>query len=298
MEKRICYFATILGMIFLFSSCKCDRKELGITFVYDEPINETTTNYPSYFKEIAIPYMVECPEKCIDFLPKPINVSRIDISKREIKTTAWYFESIGDNTIDFSTTWLGQYFNDSLPPPYLLKPKGNKASIESFLKKNQQNSFIYSEESDLKEYLGIKVFNTTNKLVEELKANACQNEVGKFYVLVNPKMKHDNKEEDPVQNPSSEEITSIFNKLGERNTSPEVRFNLIEGNLNKFSSGANVKEFGKNGTLVGLSPIREYFEKIAFYKTLESIEITDALKNPDGKFWEIRLVEHHLNDPK
>ena len=118
MEKRICYFATILGMIFLFSSCKCERKELGITFVFDKPIGETITNYPSYFKEIAIPYMVECPKKCIDFLPKPIHVSRLDISKREIKTTAWYFESIGDNTIDFSTTWLGQYFNDSLPVSY------------------------------------------------------------------------------------------------------------------------------------------------------------------------------------
>ena len=41
-----------------------------------------------------------------------------------------------------------------------------------------------------------------------------------------------------------------------------------------------------------------YFERIAFYQTLENIEIIDALKNRDGKIWEVRLIEHHLNDSK
>ncbi len=298
MKKRIYYFTTLLMMALFFSSCDCERKELALTFIFDKPIGEASTGYPNFFKEIAIPYNVECSEEGIDFLPKPISVSRLDLSKKEIKTTAWYFESIGDNTIDFSTTWLGEYFNDSLPPSYLFEPKGNQALVETFIEKNQQNSFIYSEESDLETYLNVKVFNTTGKLVEALKANACQNTEGKFYVLVNPEMKGDHPKEVAIIKNLEEGIAAIFNKLGDKEVAPEIRFNQIEEYLNLFTADANIKEFGKNGTLVGLTSVRDYFEKIVFYLTLEKIEITKTLKKPDGKIWEVRLVEHHLNDPQ
>jgi len=278
-------------MTFITSSCGAERHELGITFVYDKPLGENQSGYPNYFKEIALPFNASCTEESKDFLPKPINVIRLDINKTEIETNAWYFESIGDNTIDFSTTWLEVYFKDSLPPAYLFEESKGIVSIESFIEKNKENTFIYSEESDLEEYEGVKVFSSTKKIAEEIKGKACKNTEGKVYVLVNPEMN------EPPPIPSNG-IASIFNEIGDKEVSPDIRLNIIDDKLKTFTEDSNVKEFGKNGTLVALTPIRDYLEKIAFYRTLEKIEVTDALKNPDGKYWEVSLVEHHLNDPQ
>lgn len=297
MNNQTHLLIAFLLLTLMMSGCKSERKNQGITFVFDKPISEEPSRYPPYFKEIAVPYQAECAEIAIDFLPKPIKVIRLDISKKEVTTNAWYFEDIGDNTVDFTSTWLGEYFKDSIPPSYLSDPVGLEISVESFIKKNQQNSFIYSEESDLKEYLGIPVFNSSTKLVDAMKAHACQNKEEKNYVLVNPEMNEINSKDDPPTNASSN-LTSIFNQIGKKELSPDARLAMIGGQLDLFSSDANVKEFGKNGTLVGLTPVKDYFERIAFYRTLEKIEITKTLKNPEGKVWEVRLVEHHLNDPK
>lgn len=300
MKKQFKFLMPFFSIIVLMSSCSCDRKELGVTFVFDKPL-ETANKYPSYFKEIALPFSSECDEGCIDFLPKPISVSRLDISKKEIKTNAWYFEAMGDNTVDFSTLWLGTYFTDSIPPTYLSEPQGNKIQLESFVKKNKTNTYIYSEESGLEEFEGRKIYNNTKSLQEAIMADACKNTSNKIYVLINPTMKGEEitPPDDEVSPPSlPNEVTQVFNKIGERGVSPDIRINLIDGRIGIFSEDAQVKEFGKNGTLVAMTPVRDYLEKIAFYRTLEKIEIKEALQNTNERYWEVSVVEHHLNDPK
>lgn len=297
MKKQINFLASFLLIIIFLSSCHCDRKDLGVTFVFDKPLEESK-NYPAYFQEVALPFSAECVENCIDFLPKPISISRLDISKKEIKINAWYFEAMGDNTIDFSMLWLGTYFKDSIPPAYLFEPQGGKVQLKSFLKKNKTNTYIYSEESGLEDYEGVKIFSSTKNLQEAIMAGACKNTSNKVYVLINPTMEEGKDENDDETLSSPNELTQVFNQIGEKGVSPDIRINLIDGRLGIFSEDAQVKEFGKNGTLVAMTPVRDYLEKIAFYRTLEKIEIREALQNANNRYWEVSLVEHHLNDPK
>ena len=76
-----------LFLAVLFASSCTNRKELSITFVFDKPI-EDVTKYPSYFKELTVPFASSC--DC-DYLIKPIKICRLDISNKEVETNAWWF---------------------------------------------------------------------------------------------------------------------------------------------------------------------------------------------------------------
>lgn len=300
MSRKI-YCFSILLVAFVFSACKCDRKEIGITFVFDQPLGETQTGYPNYFKEIAIPYTVECAEKCKDILPKPISVSRLDISNREVGTNAWYFESIGENTIDFSTTWLGTYFNDSIPPSFLFEPSSRAAAIDAFLEKNKANTFIFSEESNEEAYLDVKIFNATNKLVEALQANACQNKDGKFYILVNPALPNSPPPPPPVPNGSlTTELNLVANRKGmkeDRSKKADEIYNL------HFETDAKIIEVpvdGErpiNGGKKGFPLAKDWLKNLAYSRTIEKVDIREIKKALDGeKITELTIVEFHRGD--
>ena len=81
--------------------------------------------------------------------------------------------------------------------------------------------------------------------------------------------------------------------VGNKNAPPEERINSIEHHLPLFSDDAMVKETGENGTSFEPVPIKEYFKKIALYRSLKKIEIIEALQNEEGEYWEVRLREHH-----
>ena len=118
----------IIPFIFLAlfaASCNNERKELSVTLVFDKPLT-SGTKYPPYFQEIVMPFTSNCK---VDFLLKPINICRLDISNRVVETNAWYFKDMGDNTVEFSKGWLEQYFKDSLVNSYLIQPSTKTVSI-------------------------------------------------------------------------------------------------------------------------------------------------------------------------
>ena len=173
----------ILFLSILMASCTNERKEVSITLLFDKPIKDT--KYPLYFKELSIPFMKTC-EKDIDYLLEPINITRLDISNKEIQTNAWHFKEMGDNTVDFSKLWLEQYFKDSLINPYLTQPSAKEFLFDSWLTNSKDSLYILSEESDINEYKGKRVFNNTKELYAKIQESACTNNSGKILVVVNP----------------------------------------------------------------------------------------------------------------
>lgn len=89
----------LLVTCFLYS-CSGKRAEYNLVFVLDGPVStDEKPKYPKYFTELANPFKSECN---LDYLPKPISICRLDISNNDVETNAWYFESFGDNTVEFS----------------------------------------------------------------------------------------------------------------------------------------------------------------------------------------------------
>lgn len=183
MMKQATINFVLLFAVLLLTGCSSNREELSLTFVMDTPI--TTDKYPSYFKDAVLPFNnSECET---DFLLKPINFVRADIKRTEVESNAWHFENIGDNTVEFSTGWLTQYFNDSLTNPYLKSPqRQKKMKLDSYLKNKENIVIIYAEESELDEYNGVPILHTSSEIRNQIQKTACGNVEKKVVVLVNP----------------------------------------------------------------------------------------------------------------
>ena len=173
----------ILFLSMLISSCT-PPKEVSITFLFDKPIKDA--KYTIYLKELTVPFERDCQDDEIGYLLKPINISRLDISNKEVETNAWYFKDIGENEVDFGKLWLEQYFKDSLINPYLTQPSAKEFLFDNWLANSKDSLYILSEESDINEYKGKKVFNNTKELYAKIQESACTNTSGKILVVVNP----------------------------------------------------------------------------------------------------------------
>ena len=110
-----------------------------MVFVFDKPFDDPDSKYPDYFRQIANPFEVDCEDNCKGLLPKPIKVARLDINRKEVETNAWFFQDIGENTVDFSKSWLDVYFQDSLPPSVLFKSGEVVPDVVAFMQKNKEN---------------------------------------------------------------------------------------------------------------------------------------------------------------
>lgn len=185
MKKRL-HPIYILFTLFLLISCGDDAKPIPITFVFDKALSEG--NYPDYFKEIIMPFSTN---KCepTDYLLKPINVTRLDIKKASVETNAWYFEKMGDNTIEFSKNWLSQYFKDSLINRHLTLPAKkvvSKKAIDTYLSKENILTFIFSEDSDEEVYNENKIYTNGKEISLAIKEKICEKEYAEIVIIVNP----------------------------------------------------------------------------------------------------------------
>ncbi len=173
---------TILGIAIFAVSCSNERKEVSITFVFDKPIT-STTKYPPYFQEIAMPFTSSTG---LDYLLKPINISRLDISNKVVETNAWYFKDMGDNTVEFSKGWLSQYFKDSLINNYLTQVSTKEASIDNWFADNKDTILIYSDDAVCKEFKGRKVYSDAKELNAKIQEITLLNTTTSVVVLINP----------------------------------------------------------------------------------------------------------------
>jgi hypothetical protein len=177
------FVLSFLTLLILFSCSNYPTEEVALTLVFDRPLLEG--KYPSYFKEFAMPYNAENCEKAILF--KPIYYVRADISRTEKESNAWYFKNIGENTVEFSTNFLTQFYTDSLVPQYLTRKSEDKnLNIDSYLNNKEDVVFIFSEESALDDYNGTPIIHTARKIQEMIKETACSNTGKKVTIIINP----------------------------------------------------------------------------------------------------------------
>jgi len=181
--KKIILLSLITVTLTLIS-CGEDALPIPITFVFDQPLPEG--KYPSYFKDITEPFSGECGA---NYLLKPINVARIDIKKAPVETNAWYFEQMGDNTVEFSKNWLSQFFKDSLVVEHLTLPskrKVNENAIDGYLSKDDILTLIYSEESDQDIYNEIPIYTSPKEVTNKIRQGLCNNTYKEVVLIINP----------------------------------------------------------------------------------------------------------------
>lgn len=181
--KKIILLSLVTVSLTLIS-CGEDALPIPITFVFDQPLTEG--KYPSYFKDITEPFSAECGT---DYLLKPINVARIDIKKAPVETNAWYFEQMGDNTVEFSKNWLSQFYKDSLVVKHLTLPSKravNENAIDSYISKDDILTLIYSEESDQELYNETPIYTNPKEVTSKIREGLCSNTYKEVLVIVNP----------------------------------------------------------------------------------------------------------------
>lgn len=175
----------LLTVIFLtLFGCGGSAKPIPITLVFDTP--QEKGHYPDYFKEIVMPFSAECE----DYILKPINVTRLDIKNAPVETNAWYFEQMGDNTVEFSTTWLNQYYKDSLMPKHLsisAKKTVSDKAIDKYLKKSDVLTIIYSEDAEEETYNDHTIYTSAKDINKKIQESVCGDKYKEVVVLVNPK---------------------------------------------------------------------------------------------------------------
>jgi hypothetical protein len=90
-------------------------------------------------------------------------------------------------------------------------------------------------------------------------------------------------------------LENYLNEIGNRNISPEERREMISNIPNvQFTEDAVVKEIMSNGTVVGIpKEVNEYFERIAMFRSLDSIRVDSIMQNDEGEIWELHVKEYH-----
>lgn len=291
-----------LGLAFvsflLLQSCFGEKTELieldTIILVSDKIGTSGKEKIPKTFIEVALP-LEKCDKANFRLIPTLIRMDEKE-SKRSL---AFDLKSRSGNTEnprlakrfieeELQTYDIGDAFAAENPPLRDLK-----SQMDTFLssKSKKAKVFYFSKDGESSEqYNGQEVIFTLEELLTAINQSLCEDIPSQIIVVFNPPPT----ETIPPNPPSVEtDIEMIFNKIGDVDVSPDIRMELIDNYIEYFTENAEVKEFGEEGTIVELTPIRTYLEKIALYKTTDHIEIKETLKNENGKYWEIRVIEHH-----
>jgi hypothetical protein len=69
-----------------------------------------------------------------------------------------------------------------------------------------------------------------------------------------------------------------LNEIADKNTESKIRLGKINGFLNWFSNDAEVRILGnESGSTLEIIPVKEYLDRIAYFKTIESIQVFENL---------------------
>lgn len=100
--------------------------------------------------------------------------------------------------------------------------------------------------------------------------------------------------ENKKENLNIDNIEVEINAIGNRNNTTNSRLELIDDYLNNYTKDADVIILGKNsGNTLEIIPIKDYLERIAYFKTLKFIEVKEMLLDDKGLIWELRIIENH-----
>jgi len=270
-------------------SCdKIDTEQIEIEIVLFEPFESSLSPlFPNEIINILKPLNCLCNEtKNVAFTPVVVN--RKDLS---IKSTHDYLShQTGNNAkILMVERAFKNYFEDIHKPvsdSLFSSNKGNNSTFENYIEINKEKSnvFVYSTNGDFKTNFS-KIYTSTADIVVAISELICKGVKGKITIVIAPN----------EHNPSiPNDLQEIFRQITDLNVSPDERMELIPVFLSQsFANNSTIEEFGENGTRVGITPTEEYLNKIILSRSINKIEILGAPKNPEGKYWTIKIIEHH-----
>lgn len=294
-------------------ACK-EPKQLKTTFVFDKAI--TQDKYPSYMEDMVMPFFISECESADEVLLKPLHITRSDIKRSSKEINAWYFESMGELSVEFSKDWLRYYFKDSLADPYLRqKTKNRPLKLETYLKEGK-TTFIYHDSADQEEYNGYTIHADGESLNKAIQEVACDVEVTEIFVLINPSIlaqsTNTTQEEDNVvsvnattnKNPCNQPTTSgaldindAIAKIISTNKSLTERLNEAESVWNKYCHPNAYVALFKNKDEESIDiwdpgSGKNYFTKrLAILESIVSTSIFRIELASDGKISGIHIIE-------
>lgn len=247
----------------------------------DEPLESSLRSIFNYQK----------PENCPDklFVPE-VTVVREDLGGDQIQKIPLFLSSLN--------SWKSK---DWVPARNLMEDYDNllKSANNPEILTKQSDQIISLDDSRRKYPDGIyipfskrssgEMFEIINK---EVYAKLCENTQSSFTLV----LFFDEEVIPPGDDHSGDlrDLKSALRRLIDLNASLSERTALIPEIVeNFFSENASIEEFGENKTRVGAKSPETYLKGLVMYRSIESVEILDAKKNPDGKYWTVQVVEHH-----
>ena len=311
MKKIIILFSVFITYLTI-NSCGEDAQPIPITLVFDQPLPQG--KYPNYFRDITEPFSAQCG---VDYLLKPINVARLDIKKAPVETNAWYFEQMGDNTVEFSKNWLSQFYRDSLiinhltlPPKRIVKDK----AIDNYLNKKNILTLIYSEDSDQDQYSEKPIYTSAKEVKSRIIEELCNNTYKEVVVIVNPSKLSVNTEtyeigkidsgSEIIKNPCNQPTTSgaldindAIKEIIDTNKSLTERLNVAESVWKRYChTNAYVALYKNKNTesydIWDPGSGKNYFtNRLAILESIVSTSIFRIELAKDGKISGIHIIE-------
>jgi len=307
MTKNLNKYWILLLFSIIIPSCKqVSMNKVNLDLYLDEPIlNKSQTEIPKNILKILEP--LECGENNVIV---ELTVHRYDFDS--IRTLKPEFSLSGMNSFrqmmgvlsfkHHQTIFSDNPVFDSNEIFYVQSAENHSLDNEKNIEKDD-SFFYFNKNNPTSSNPDKQVFSDFKSLTKALRSSLCNSDKTQYAILyksvtnddVKVKSVVDNDEENTESENEDALINKLFNKIGDKDVDPEKRLELVDQNLSLFSNNAMVKVIGKNGTVFRPTPIQDYLRKIAFSRSLESIDSIKGFKNEDSLYWEVRLKENHIH---
>jgi hypothetical protein len=281
----------ILSLFLFFQSCSKDEREIKINLYAAQPLTLENEEFAGE-EIISLLEPILCQESKIAVRPNLV-IHRLDIENAEPQTVSFPLSKAGEMRRKLNFLSFKHYVQEfkengaKAPNTNYLYQEGTLSAEESSFELNGDGIWYCCGETSNRQYSSME------SLILALNDTLCQPSFNDLSIDIfyNP----DKGSFKSINVGKSTDVAEVLNILGNADEPPVDRFNRVEDYLSMFSNDADVKILGQVSGKIIDEPIaiKDYMERIAMFKSLDRIEVVEALKNDDGKIWEVRLIEHH-----
>ncbi len=298
--KRITSFLLLGFLAALFPSCDKEERALTINFYSTQALTEEKDQFVSE-ELITLLAPLSCQESDIVVRPNLI-VHRLDLNETPSLEITFPLSKSGE---------LRRKMN-------FLSFKHYKKEFEDNGVKTQNSELLYQEgtqpadfgsaELDVSQFWyccntdtqGMNQYASVESLKVAITDSLCQESftASEISIIYSPKINDGvNLPLTAVGAPPKDDLnlSVAFNEIGNADAPPAERIQLLDQYLPLFTEDADVIILGNKSGRIVAEPIgiQDYLERIAMFKSIESIEIVEVMKNDGGEVWEVRLKEYH-----
>jgi len=298
--KKISIVLLVIYSSICISACKSkEERTLGIHVYAVQPFTQEDDQYANA-ELVALQEPIACEKSNIAVTPNVV-VHRLDITNTPSEAISFPLSKSGEfrKRIDFLSFkhYKGEFEKNGqrTPNSKLLYQPGNQVPNMSDLQIDGSEVWYCCGKE------GNRQYRTIEDLMNALQDSLCmpgfdRPQINVLYnqekIIVDPV----DPEKITTSNPSIHTtILAALNELGNADQPTTERIQLVEQYYNLFTTDADIVVLGNStGKIIDEPiPVKEYMERIAMFKSLESIEIVEVLTNDEEKVWEVRLKEYY-----